>query len=201
MHTFVGDGKACTCQSPQCCEGQTDGGPGSACRSPPSSTVITKGTHTPLKRRSFPPFALLSPHSQPSPVENTTAMLQAFLLAAPSELQPTDSRGNQGLASAAFPSAVLAPILPATMAIEERNSTPRNATTHPETQASRAGGQQGCVSMQYVIACCILLSSKHLATESRLQKVHFPAVDRRPSIQAHTAPSQHAWEGRWQQQQ
>lgn len=71
----------------------------------------------------------------------------------------------QSRTSAAFPSTKLAPILPSAMATEERNSTPRNAKTQPKTQANRAGGQQGRVSMRYVTACCVLLNSKHLATE------------------------------------
>lgn len=79
------------------------------------------------------------------------------------------TQGSWCWTSAAFP-CTAQPTLPSAMATEERNSTPRNAKPQPKPKANRAGGQQGRVSMRYVTACCVLLNSKHLATERTVSK-------------------------------
>lgn len=62
-------------------------------------------------------------------------------------------QGSQGWTSAASPCAAQ-PTLPSAKATEGSNPTQRNAKPQPKPKASRAGGQQGRVSVQYVAACC-----------------------------------------------
>lgn len=140
--------------------------------------ITIRNTCAALSRR---PFIILSPqqsHKDCSKCNFCTASVSPSCTQVPRDngtlLSPGHAamdkmQGSWGWTSAAYPSAVQ-PILPSAMATEERNSTLRNAKPQPKPKANRAGSQQGRVSMRYVAACCVLLNSKHLATEEHSPK-------------------------------